>query len=328
MKSESDEATTSDETDSDFGGEESSELAKDEEEINQNEKDEICVEETHDVKEESNDSDKSFSPQKFQNSVLENASPKNESVDFDEATLKQTIIKNKNRLADLIFDEPKLDIKGINSSRNGSRNSPALSSSSSSHEIKFLKENRKSPLKTPEQSVLSTPEKLTQDIDNTEKKNKEELEIFQVIAPELNDDRTENFSTSNHTVGENEARAFGDNESEFSSLVPQNEPVPEPAPSKPRLESRAVISAASSCTLPSQCSTPEPDRIKSPAGGYEDILNVLERLEDELYGQDKRQKDRSASTTSRSTRSSSMSSTSTSSRASGKSGIVNLSKIK
>jgi len=76
-------------------------------------------------------------------------------------------------------------------------------------------------------------------------------------------------------------------EDDMSSLMPHNElPVPEPVPPKPRLESRVLISAASSCTLPSQCTTPEPVEDKT-TGGYEDILDVLERLEDELDGKEK-----------------------------------------
>ena len=113
--------------------------------------------------------------------------------------------------------------------------------------------------------------------------------------------------------------------------MPLNEPVPEPVPPKPRLESRVLISAASSCTLPSQCTTPEPVEDKT-SGGYEDILDVLERLEDELDGKDKSGEDvraQSSSTTmSRSTRSSSSSSALSSSRSSNKSGNGNLSKIK
>ena len=330
MKSESDEATTSNESDSDFGGEEDSELDKDEkavDEINEieNENEKNPAEDSHLDKREGNDLDKNLTQNKFENSILEKVNSKYESEDFDESALKQSIIENKNRLANMIFDQAKLDKKRRDSS---STNSPDLTSKCSSRDVECPKEIRKSPIKTPDQSVPSTPKKLIEGIENEENKK---LENFQAITTERNDDQTECFSAKNHPLeneNENELTALDDNETELSSLVPQNEPVPEPAPSKPRLESRVVISAASSCTIPSPCNTPEPVRIKSSAGGYEDILNVLERLEDELDGQDKRQEDRSASTTSRSTRSSSMSSTSTSSRSSGKSGSGNLSKIK
>ena len=122
-------------------------------------------------------------------------------------------------------------------------------------------------------------------------------------------------------------------EEELTSMDPQNEFEPQPSPSKPRPESRVSISSASSCTLNSGfCDSPEPKPNRSPSGGYEDLLNVIERLEDELDGRDKHDRRRevrwssksSATTTATTSNSSSATSSSTGSPAKTK----NASKVK
>ena len=70
------------------------------------------------------------------------------------------------------------------------------------------------------------------------------------------------------------------------------------------------------------CNSPIPDNIST--GGYEDILNVLEKIEDELDGQDEAQVGRSSSKASTVTSSTYSSSTSSSSKSSKK----NVSKVK